>query len=182
MAPLLRGLLAEGEEYRGVLYCGLMWNAEGPHVIEFNARFGDPETQVLMPRVAGDFALLLHSAASGAMDLSAAALGREHCVGVVLATSDYPRSSTPLTGLSADIALSEGCRAFWGDSQLDGDAVKSGGGRVLTVTALGESLESAREKAYASVKQLAGRLGGSALTYRTDIALPGFATWRAESG
>ena len=56
LAPVLRGLLAEGEQYVGVLYCGLMWTADGPYVIEFNVRFGDPETQVLMPRVRGDFA------------------------------------------------------------------------------------------------------------------------------
>ncbi len=69
LAPLLRGLLAESEEYVGVLYCGLMWGDDGPRVIEFNARFGDPETQVLMPRVGGDFAGLLDSVARGAMDL-----------------------------------------------------------------------------------------------------------------
>ena len=56
LAPLLRGMLAEGEEYVGILYCGLMWTAEGPYVIEFNVRFGDPETQVLTPRIGGDFA------------------------------------------------------------------------------------------------------------------------------
>src|SRR5580704_1216815 len=113
LAPLLRGLLAEGEEYVGVLYCGLMWTADGPHVIEFNARFGDPETQVLMPRIGGDFALLLHSAAQGAMDLSLATVSGECCVGVVLATSDYPRSSTPLRTLNPDISLPDGCQAFW---------------------------------------------------------------------
>ncbi len=65
LAPLLRGLIAEGEEYIGVIYCGLMWTSTGPQVIEFNARFGDPETQVLMPRIRGDFALLLDSVARG---------------------------------------------------------------------------------------------------------------------
>src|SRR5207302_990587 len=67
IAPTLRGLLADGERYIGVLYCGLMWTANGPYVIEFNARFGDPETQVLMPRVNGDFAAFLKSAADGAL-------------------------------------------------------------------------------------------------------------------
>ena len=71
---MLRGLLAEGEAYIGVLYCGLMWTADGPSVIEFNARFGDPETQVLMPRIGGDFAGLLQSAAVGRDGFSLASL------------------------------------------------------------------------------------------------------------
>ncbi len=169
LAPVLRGLLAEGEEYVGVLYCGLMWTAEGPYVIEFNARFGDPETQVLMPRIGGDFAQLLKSAADGAMDLSLATLSSQSCAGVVLATSDYPRTNTPLRGLSADVSLDEGCQAFWGGSTLVDGKVNTGGGRVLTVTALGDDLERARNRAYDAVKTLARRIGTSSLTYRTDI-------------
>ena len=170
LAPVLRGLQAEGEEYVGVLYCGLMWTADGPYVIEFNARFGDPETQVLMPRVGGDFAQLLKSAADGAMDPSLATLSPQSCAGVVLATSDYPRSSTRLRGLSSDVALGEGCQAFWGASRLVDGTVETGGGRVLTVTALGDDLAHARTRAYEAVKTLAGRLGTRELTYRRDIA------------
>lgn len=169
LAPLFTGLQAEGEPYVGVLYCGLMWTSDGPQVIEFNARFGDPEAQVLMPRINGDFAQLLHSVANGAMDVAATTFAPEHCVGVVLATSDYPRSSTPLQGLDADLRLGEGCQAFWGSSQLTGGRVNSSGGRVLTVTALGDDLELARRRVYASVRSLAGRLGAASLTYRTDI-------------
>ena len=171
LAPVLRGLLAESEEYIGVLYCGLMWTDDGPYVIEFNARFGDPETQVLMPRINGDFAALLKSAADGAMDLSLASFSAQTCVGVVLATSDYPRTSTPLSGLNPDVSLGEGCQAFWGGTQLDNGTVKSSGGRVLTVTALGDDVASARAHAYEAVKTLAGRIGTRDLTYRTDIAL-----------
>jgi len=170
LAPVLRGLLAEGEQYIGVLYCGLMWTAEGPMVIEFNARFGDPETQVLMPRVRGDFAELLKSCADGAMDLSVASLAENHCVGVVLATSDYPRSSTPLEGLNPDVGLGEGVQAFWGQSTLEEGRVRSGGGRVLTVSALGDDLAAARTRAYDAVRALADRIGTRDLTYRTDIA------------
>ena len=171
LAPMLRGLLSEGEEYAGVLYCGLMWTPDGPYVIEFNVRFGDPEAQVLMPRVRGDFALLLKSAADGAMDLSLATFSPQSCVGVVLATGDYPRSNTPLKGLNADVSLNDGRRAFWGASSLVDGRVNTGGGRVLTVTALGDDLPEARANAYESVKALASRLGTSALTYRTDIGL-----------
>lgn len=170
LAPMLRGLLAEGEEYVGVLYCGLMWTADGPYVVEFNVRFGDPEAQVLMPRVRGDFAQLLKSAADGAMDLSLATFSPESCVGVVLATSDYPRNNTPLEGLNPDLTLGDGCQAFWGGSTLVDGRVNTGGGRVLTVTALGDDLDTARSRAYDAVKALAARLGTNALTYRTDIA------------
>src|SRR5579862_2938510 len=170
LAPAMRGLLAEGEEYLGVLYCGLMWTADGPQVIEFNARFGDPETQALLPRIGGDFAAPLHSVATGAMDLSQFTTSEQHCVGVVLATGNYPKSSTPLLGLSADIVLDDGCHAFWGSSRRNNGTVDAAGGRVLTVTALGDDLTVARAKAYAAVKQLAGRLGTNQLTYRTDIA------------
>jgi phosphoribosylamine---glycine ligase len=170
LSPMLRGLLAEGEEYIGVLYCGLMWTAHGPSVIEFNVRFGDPETQVMMPRVNGDFAALLKSAADGAMDLSLATLSKSNCVGVVLASDDYPRSSTPLTNLNADVSLAGDAQAFWGSGQLTNGKVNTPGGRVLTVTALGDDLESARKHAYAAVKSLAARLGTTSLSYRTDIA------------
>lgn len=170
LAPVLRGLLAEGEQYIGVLYCGLMWTKDGPSVIEFNARFGDPETQVLMPRISGDFAGLLKSCADGAMDLSLSSLSAQQCVGVVLATSGYPRTSTPLVGLSPDVALGDGVQAFWGASSLDGGTVRSSGGRVLTVSALGDDLAAARARAYQAVRALADRIGTKDLTFRTDIA------------
>ncbi len=170
LAPVLRGLLAESEQYIGVLYCGLMWTKDGPSVIEFNARFGDPETQVLMPRMRGDFAGLLKSCADGAMDLSLSSLSDQACVGVVLATSDYPRTSTPLAGLNPDVALGDGVQAFWGASSLDSGAVRSNGGRVLTVSALGDDLGAARARAYDAVRALANRIGTKDLTFRTDIA------------
>ena len=170
LAPVLRGLQVDDEEYVGVLYCGLMWTADGPRVIEFNARFGDPETQVLMPRIHGDFARLLSSVANGAVDPSVTTMSSQQCVGVVLASPGYPRSNTPLQGLSADVALDDGGHGFWGGSTVVDGAVRSPGGRVLTVTALGDDLEAARIAAYANVKKIAARFGNAALTYRTDIA------------
>ncbi|HET9392609.1 MAG TPA: phosphoribosylamine--glycine ligase [Candidatus Rubrimentiphilum sp.] len=171
VAPTLAGLLADGERYFGVLYCGLMWTENGPYVIEFNARFGDPETQVLMPRVNGDFATLLKSAADGALDPSAASLSEQTCVGVVLASTDYPRSSTPLPNLPSDIALPEGVQAFWGASTVQNGTVNAAGGRVLTVTALGGDVASARSNAYDAVSKIATRFGSSTgLTFRRDIA------------
>ena len=172
LAPVLRGLLAEGETYIGVLYCGLMWTAGGPSVIEFNVRFGDPETQVLMPRISGDFAGMLKSAADGALDASLANLTAQACVGVVLATDGYPKSSTPLKGLPADVSLPEGAQAFWGGSKVQEGKVDVSGGRVLTVTAIGSDVETARNNAYEAVKQISKRFdaAGAELSYRGDIA------------
>ncbi len=171
LEPVARGLAAENERYVGVLYCGVMWTANGPSVIEFNVRFGDPETQVLVPRVRGDFAQLLASAARGALDPALATFDGEACVGVVLASPDYPRTSTPLLGLRADVDLDDGRVAFWGASTLRDGHVDAGGGRVLTVTALGSDTESARTRAYGAVDELAHRIGaGVRLSYRSDIA------------
>ena len=168
---VVSGLALDREKYIGVLYCGVMVTANGPYVIEFNVRFGDPETQVLMPRVRGDFAQLLKTAADGAIDEDAARFDGGACVGVVLATADYPRSSTPLRDLSADVALSGDRIAFWGASSLRDGVVDAGGGRVLTVSALGDDVAAARANAYAAVDELAHRIGnGVRLSYRSDIA------------
>jgi phosphoribosylamine--glycine ligase len=173
LAPVARGLTADGERFVGVLYCGLMWTAKGPAVIEFNVRFGDPETQVLVPRLRGDFAQFLKSAADGALDEAAIEVDAASCVGVVLATRDYPRSSSPLRDLSADVALPEGSVAFWGASSLRENAVDASGGRVLTVTSLGADLAAARDNAYAAVDRLSHRMGsGVSLSYRSDIGRP----------
>lgn len=171
VAPVLRGLLAEGEAYRGVLYCGLMWTAHGPSVIEFNARFGDPETQVLMPRVSGDFARYLKSAADGAIEIDAATFSGDACVGVTLATKAYPYENTAIAGLPLHLDLAPGSAAFWGTSTLSGDTVSSPGGRVLTVTARGATVADARSAAYAAIERLKPQFPpGTPLAYRSDIA------------
>ncbi len=169
-APMLRGLAAENERYVGVLYAGLMWCADGPKVIEFNVRFGDPETQAILPRIGGDFAALLKSCADGALDLSVARVNPEACVGVVLASSRYPLESTPVADLPAQVPLPDGVQLFWGASQLVDGAVSSSGGRVLTVSAVGATLEEARGRAYEGVRMLRERFGEANLTFRTDIA------------
>jgi phosphoribosylamine--glycine ligase len=150
-----------------------MWTAKGPYVIEFNVRFGDPETQVLLPRMRGDFARFLRSAADGALDETAAVVDGDACAGVVLATSDYPRTSAPLRGLSSDVGLAQGRVAFWGASTLRDGVVDASGGRVLTVTGCGPDLAAARANAYAAVDELSHRIGsGVSLSYRSDIAKP----------
>ena len=171
IAPVLRGLRDEGEDYRGVLYIGIMVTAGGPQVIEFNARFGDPETQVLMPRVGGDFARYLKSAADGALEIDAATWSSDACVGVVLASDRYPIQNTPVKGLPADLALPDGVAGFWGSSKREDDTVSSSGGRVLTISARGTTLAEARTRAYDAVRGLRERFpSGTPLAYRGDIA------------
>jgi phosphoribosylamine--glycine ligase len=170
LAPTLRGLLAEGETYIGVLYCGLMWTTDGPYVIEYNARFGDPEAQVLMPRVRGDFARLLATAADGALALDAITMSNEACVGITLATKDYPRTNTPLRGLPARFDLPDDVMVFWGTSTPKDGKVDAAGGRVLTVTATAPTIGEARRRAYEAVTHIGSQIRSSELTYRSDIA------------
>ncbi len=169
LEPVLRGLQADGERYVGVLYCGLMWTDDGPYVIEFNARFGDPETQAIVPLIEGDFAALLRSVADGAMDPNLARVSDRACTAVVLATPEYPRVSTPLRGLSADIAVGEDAQAFWGNSIANDAHVDASGGRVLTVTGTGDDAPRARARAYDAVRVIAAKLGTRELSFRSDI-------------
>ncbi len=171
VGPALRGLLAEGEEYRGVLYCGVMWTQTGPMLIEFNARWGDPETQVLMPLVTGDFARYVKSAADGAIEVDAAAFSGEACVGVTLVTRAYPYENSPVSGLPTTLHVAPDVVAFWGNSTRVGDRVHSPGGRVLTVTARKPTVEAARLAVYAAIDELRAQFpANTSLTFRSDIA------------
>ncbi len=171
VSPTLRGLLAEGEEYRGVLYVGLMWTDTGPAVIEYNARWGDPETQVLMPRVTGDFARYLKSAADGSLEIDAAGFSDDACVGVTLATKAYPYENTAVTGLPAAFTLPANVECFWGTSTRAGDRVSSPGGRVLTITARAADTAAARASVYAAIGDLKPQFPtGTSLAFRSDIA------------
>ncbi|GAC1409801.1 MAG: phosphoribosylamine--glycine ligase [Candidatus Velthaea sp.] len=173
VAPTLRGLRADGEDYRGVLYVGLMLTPAGPSVIEFNARWGDPETQVLMPRITGDFARYLKSAADGVLDIEAAAFSNDACVGVTLATNRYPYENTAVSGLPAKLALPPNVATFWGTSVMSGDTVSSPGGRVLTISAHGADVAEARTRAYAAIEALKPQFpAGTPLAYRSDIGVP----------
>ncbi|HKW45701.1 MAG TPA: phosphoribosylamine--glycine ligase [Candidatus Eremiobacteraceae bacterium] len=167
LAPALEGLRRDGVDYRGCLYAGIMMTAAGPMVLEFNARFGDPETEVIVPRLESDLAALLLASANGALsDEHAPRFSARACVGVVLVTEGYPLKSMPVTGLpKADGSM------FWGSSTGNGDAIDSGGGRVLTVTALGDTISDARIAAYASCAAYGKRLApGKKLVCRADIA------------
>jgi phosphoribosylamine---glycine ligase len=166
--PVLAELAKRGAHFQGLLYAGLMLTTDGPRVLEFNCRFGDPETQAILPRLEGDLLEALAAAASGSVagvDLSA---GSDAAVTVVLAAPGYPdapENGIALAGL--DRAEAEGALVFQaGTALLDGELV-SAGGRVLNVTALGESVAEARERAYGAVD----RIEFPGVQYRHDIAL-----------
>jgi phosphoribosylamine--glycine ligase len=170
VAPTLAELRRRGIDYRGVLYTGLMLTADGPRLVEFNVRFGDPEAQVILPRLTTDLAELLAAAAAG--DLTQApppAFGPEACVTVVVSTEGYPvapRSGDPIAGLAA--AEATGATVFCAGVGPGpaGDGLVTAGGRVLAVTAAGPTVADARDRAYAGVAQLSW----PGMYFRHDIA------------
>jgi phosphoribosylamine--glycine ligase len=165
--PVLAGLRREGGEYRGFLYAGLMLTCDGPKVIEFNVRFGDPEAQVVIPSIADDLAPRLAAAAEGALDASPVAFRRERHVGVVVASSGYPAAGPtgmPISGL-AEAARLDGVLVFHAGTVQQGPAIVTAGGRVLTVVGRGPTYEDAIDRAYAGVSTIAFE----GMQYRRDI-------------
>ncbi|HUF83576.1 MAG TPA: phosphoribosylamine--glycine ligase [Acidimicrobiia bacterium] len=164
--PTLAALKARGIDYRGVLYAGLMLTPDGPKLLEYNVRFGDPEAQVVLPRLAGDVGQLCYDAATGA-DVDPQ-FSDDACVTVVLATEGYPtspRSGDVIEGIDAAEEL-PGVTVFHaGTARRDGEFVTAGG-RVVDVTALAPTLADARARAY----EAAGRITWPGVQYRRDIA------------
>ena len=166
--PVLRSLAARGAPFQGLLYAGLMLTDEGPRVLEFNCRFGDPETQAILPRLEGDLLEGLAAAAEGTLAGVELAAGPEAAVTVVLAASGYPdrpERGVPLGGI-AD-AEAEGALVFHAGTALRGGSLVSAGGRVLNVTGVGASVADAREQAYRAVD----RIEFAGVQYRHDVAL-----------
>lgn len=149
--PTLRGMQEEGMPFRGTLFAGLMITEEGePLLLEFNVRFGDPETEVLMELLDGDLAELLASAASGKLDESAASVSHRHAMAVVLASAGYPdepRTGDVIHGLDAASEIAN-VHVLHAGTKREGAHVVTAGGRVLVVTGVGASLKEARDSAY----------------------------------
>jgi phosphoribosylamine--glycine ligase len=146
--PTVRGLKAHGTPYQGVLYAGLMLTAEGPKLIEYNARFGDPETQVLMPRLASDLLDLLLATATGQLAGVTAHWRDEIALTVVMATNGYPGTygkGSEIRG--ADDLDADDMIVFHAGTKRDGGRLLANGGRVLNVTALGASVAGAKQRA-----------------------------------
>ena len=165
--PVLQGMIREGRPFRGFLYVGLMLTADGPKVVEFNVRLGDPEAQVLLPALSEDLAPLLHAAAAGTLPSRAARFSADPHVGVVLATRGYPDSvvtGTRITGIE-DAAGTPGALVFHAGTRREQDQLVTSGGRVLTVVGRGESYRVAIDVAY----RAAARIQFDGMQYRSDI-------------
>lgn len=151
IAPVLARMASRGTPFVGALYAGLMLTAKGPRVLEFNCRFGDPETQVQLLRFRGDLAALLAAAAAGDLRGRSANFSDKACVGVVLAAAGYP--SNPVAGAIIEgleeLPTGDELQVFHAGTRLDASGrLTASGGRVLTVCALGDGLTQARERAY----------------------------------
>jgi len=165
--PVLEGMQSEGSEFRGFLFVGLMLTADGPKVIEFNVRFGDPEAQVVLPMIDDDLCGVLMSAASGDMGHASISLSRQPRVGVVLASGGYPDSyqtGDVIQGLDAAEALPD-VQVFHSGTARRGADVVTAGGRVLTVVACGSDYRHAVSRAYEAV----GEISFDRMHYRKDI-------------
>jgi phosphoribosylamine--glycine ligase len=166
--PTLAELDRRGANYRGVLYCGLMLTPEGPKVLEYNVRFGDPECQVLVPRLTSDLFVHLSESASGDLE-TPIEFSATSCVGVVLAAEGYPpapdRKGDVITGIDR-AGQYEGVVVFHsGTAHDDQGRVVTNGGRVLTVTAVGADVARARDRAYAAATEISW----PGVHYRRDI-------------
>ena len=173
MRPLMRGLLEEGIKFHGLLYPGLMITSEGSRVLEFNCRFGDPETQALLPRMKSDLLPLLEATIDGKIDTCAIEWDTRAAVTVVLTSGGYPgkyETGKSISGLE-DAAKLEDVRIFHAGTKRADRQIKTAGGRVLAVTALGSSVEDARQRAYDAVS----RIHFESCHYRRDIALSAIA-------
>ena len=169
MRPALLGLLAEGITFRGLLYPGLMITDEGARVLEFNCRFGDPETQAILPRMKSDLLPLLEATIDGKIDNYSIEWDQRPAVTVVLASGGYPgkyETGKSIFGLD-EAANLDGLQIFHAGTKQLNDEIVTAGGRVLAVTALGSTIAEARSRAYGAVS----RIYFENCHYRRDIAL-----------
>jgi phosphoribosylamine--glycine ligase len=170
LRPTAGALAERGIRYRGILYAGLILTAEGPKVLEFNVRFGDPETQAVLPRLESDIVPAMLAAVEGGLEDVALRWREDPCVTVVVASGGYPgdyRKGYPVDGLEEAASL-EDVVVFHAGTRLDeGSRVLTDGGRVLNVSALGRDFREARERAYRAVELIRF----TDIYYRRDIAL-----------
>ncbi|MDR1100808.1 MAG: phosphoribosylamine--glycine ligase [Clostridiales bacterium] len=167
--PTMRALNAEGREFRGALYFGLIATKSGVKVIEYNARFGDPETQVILPRLKTDIVDIFDAVIDGKLNTQAIQWENSAVCGVIMASGGYPQQyETGKEIIGIDSAEAQGCRVFISGADTDGSGiVRTSGGRVLCVVAQGADLASARALAYKGV----GAINFENMHYRKDIAI-----------
>jgi phosphoribosylamine--glycine ligase len=166
--PVVEELARRGTPFTGVLFAGLMLTDSGPKVLEFNARFGDPETQSILPLLEGDFLGALAAAAGGDLAGVELAVTEDSAVTVVLAGEGYPAVSDSGTAIEGiEQAEAAGALVFHAGTALHGERLVTNGGRILGVTGVGATVAEARERAYAGCELI--RFDG--VQYRRDIAL-----------
>lgn len=163
--PTIRAMQAEGCPYQGVLYAGLMLTAEGPKVLEYNARFGDPEAQVLMPMIKSDLLPVLEAAAQGQLAGQTLEINPGACVGVVLAAGGYPGSYQKGEAIIGINRLAEETIVFQAGTALKDDQLVTAGGRVMAVVACADSIPAAIAKVYGEVEKIHFK----DMHYRRDI-------------
>ena len=164
--PALHGMAKDGTPYVGFLYAGLMIDAAGnPRTLEFNCRLGDPETQPILLRLKSDLLELIEHALAGSLDRAEADWDRRAALGVVLAAAGYPEEPRKGDAIEGLPKPGEDCRVFHAGTRVEGGRVLTNGGRVLCVTALGDSIRMARTRAYEAVERI--RFAG--MQYRRDI-------------
>eukprot|EP00754_Rhynchopus_humris_P046643 Rhum_TRINITY_DN6197_c0_g1::Rhum_TRINITY_DN6197_c0_g1_i1::g.19329::m.19329/K01945/purD; phosphoribosylamine--glycine ligase len=166
VVPTVKGLVSDNLGYVGFLYFGLMNCAGKPFVVEFNARMGDPETEVVMPRIQNDLYPLLASLKDGTLDKHTVEYVDKKATAVILASGGYPASYPKGLAISGLEEAAKGALVFHAGTKVDGDNVVTSGGRVLAVVGLGESVQEATDLAYAGVK----KIQWDGVYYRNDIA------------
>ncbi len=175
VSPVIKGMREEGILFKGILYCGLMITEAGPEVLEFNVRFGDPEAQVVLPRMRNDIVELMLSACDGSLDGVCMEWDSRSCVCVVMASNGYPgkyEKGKQIIGLG-DIVEQDGDYVFHAGTVKDNDEIITAGGRVLGVSSLGDNLEDAIQRVYKAVDKIhfdgcffRKDIGAKAMAYR----------------
>jgi phosphoribosylamine--glycine ligase len=165
--PVVDELAARGTPFVGLLFAGVMLTDDGPYVLEFNCRFGDPETQSVLPRLETDLLELLAAAAGGDLSAASVSVDENAAVTVVVAAGEYPEAGdvgTPIEGI--DDAQATGALVFHAGTALKGDRIVTNGGRILNVTAVADSVSAARDRAYEACELISF----PRMRYRRDIA------------
>ena len=180
--PTISKMAADGRRYQGVLYCGLMVTKDGPKVLEYNVRFGDPETQAVLPRYTGDLLPLLKEVADGRLGQHKPEWSREPAITVILASGGYPGSyetGNKIEGvdLAKGVEIGEGICVFHSGTKKDGDSLVTSGGRVLAVTGMGQNLKAAIERTYKAIDGI--KFEG--MHYRKDIGQKALARMSGEA-
>jgi phosphoribosylamine--glycine ligase len=171
LQPLISGLNKEGKKYIGMLYLGLMLSESGPKVLEFNVRFGDPETQVILPRLKSDLVEVMLATIEGNLDKTTLDWDNRSCICVVVASGGYPGSyekDKEIFGLDKAARLKDTV-VFHAGTKKEGEKYFTSGGRVLNIAALGEDLEKAKARVYQAIE----KINFEKMYFRRDIG------WRA---